>query len=135
MTQNFQALAGESLAPISPDKNSQKEDDLNNQDPNLQLTKTLQNADLSETVEHIHKKRRIVQLNSSDDELDQNYSTKFTPTRSELELECMRLDRKPGTPLRVCFNVNLPDNGRGAPSSGPLATHVAPASSQDQTVH
>jgi hypothetical protein len=91
VTQNLQALAGESLAPISPDDNSQKEDDSNNQDPKLQLTKTLQNAD------HFHRKRRIVQLNSSDDESDQNYSTKFTPTRSTLELECTRLDRKTGT--------------------------------------
>jgi len=53
VTQNFQALAGESLAPISPDKTLQKEDDFKNQDPRLRLTKTLQNADLSETVEHI----------------------------------------------------------------------------------
>jgi len=73
-------LVGESLAPISPDNNLQKENDSDNQDPKLQLTKTLQNADLSETVDHIHRKRRIVQLNSSDDDLDEKFSAKFTRT-------------------------------------------------------
>jgi hypothetical protein len=77
VTRNFQASADESLTPLSPDNNLQKEDDLKNQDPKLQLTKTLQKADRSETVDHIHRKRRIVQLNSSDDESDQNFSTKI----------------------------------------------------------
>jgi len=120
VTRNSQASADESHMPRSP-ANLQDENDSHNQDPKLELTKTLQNSDLSETVHRIHRKRRTVQLDSSDDELDQDPSSKFMLTQAPSKLECIRPDTKLGTQLRIQSYVTLPDPART------LASHITPA--------
>jgi len=120
VTRNFQTSTDESQMPISP-HNLQNEIDSHNQGPTLKLTKTLQNSDLPETMERIHRKRRAVPLDSSEDELDQDLSTKIMLTQAAPELELIRPATKAGTPLRVQSHLNLPD------VVPPLATHVAPA--------
>ena len=63
---NFQAPIGKSLTPKFPD-NLQEKDDSMKQDPKSKINESLQKADLSENVDRIHRKRRVVALNSLDD--------------------------------------------------------------------
>ena len=117
MTRNSQASADESHMSRSP-ANLQDENDSRDQDPKLELTKTLQNSDLSETVHRIHRKRRTLQLDSSDDE---DLSSKSMLTQAPSKLDCMRPDTELGTQPRVQSYVTLLDVART------LATHITPA--------
>jgi hypothetical protein len=117
--QTNMASIGKSLTPKSPD-NLQENDDSMKQDPKSQKTKSLQKADLSENVDRIYRKRRIVALNSSDDELEQSFRTKFT---TPPEFEFMGLDGKPDSPLFVHYNPTQPATQQ-PDVANPLAAHV-----------